>query len=67
MSCKSKMGAGTGLAPPGVSVAHYALNAVEATPQFTAGSDYARVPEEAAGIHLPEEQSVTKCLKLGQE
>jgi len=34
MNSKSKIGAGTGLAPPGVSVAHYALNAVAPTGQL---------------------------------
>jgi hypothetical protein len=34
MNSKSKMGAGTGLAPPGVSVAHYALNEVAPTGQL---------------------------------
>jgi len=34
MSSKFKMGARPGLAPPEVSVAHYALNAVAVTPQL---------------------------------
>jgi hypothetical protein len=33
MSNKTKMGIKSGLAPPDVSVAHYALNVVAATPQ----------------------------------
>ena len=50
-SSKSKMGAVTGLAPPGVSVFHYALNAVAPTGQLLREAIMHGCPKKPPGIY----------------
>lgn len=58
MSSKSKTGIRPGLAPPEVSVAHYALNAVAAMPQLLRAATTHGCPKKPLGF-IPR-RSVTK-------